>query len=114
MKLKILTAGTSLAIETAYNVFAENNDVKFSQGRTATTGEGGVLYYTLFLWYDEKQPAKKPQQTATAQHMTQQSQAAEPRKQDMKPCPNCSVDIPKYYKYHPACGWQDTYPEAKK
>ena len=97
MKLIIFEGSDKETIETAYNEFAKNNDIKFSPLSVTPYNEGVI--YTMSVYYE-------PKIGIEAREAAKRYVEKEEQKSKTKPCPNCGDLIPKSWQFHAKCKWK--------
>lgn len=85
--IETFEAESAKEIDSKVNEFREKNDVFFMEPRVNIVVFEGVIkkYYTYIVYYLPKDRRKK---------------------EEMKKCPGCKIEIPASYTFHLKCGWR--------
>mgnify|MGYP001582454374 FL=1 len=85
--IETFEAESAKEIDKKVNAFREKNNIFFMEPRINMIIFEGVIkkYYTYVVYYLPKGMAKK---------------------EEMKKCPKCGIDIPTSYEFHLKCGWR--------
>jgi len=60
MKIKIMTSQVPERLESMYNTFVDEHDVRFTQSHMMQMGASGGNLYVVFIYYEEQRVGVNP------------------------------------------------------